>query len=180
MTGQTLRDIRSPLHGEPAQLLFTNHFITSQCLHKNQWKSQILSTNFQRCSRKAQKKQKPSPQTRHERRNEAHIYCFSSALYGRDMSSYFCAFISLINEPPEVENHVPGERLQFFWGHIWELQPLQVKYILLVVSHLGIGTEKYVFPLVELKIFSPYMQHPPGSSIDKLKNISISPNPGCK
>lgn len=60
----------------------------------------------------------------------------------REKSLYLCALISLIDEPLEVEHHIPGERLQFFWGHVWELQPLQVKDILLVVSHLGTRGKK--------------------------------------
>jgi len=32
-------------------------------------------------------------------------------LYMGEKSSYFCAFISLINKPLEVENHIPGKRL---------------------------------------------------------------------
>ena len=44
-----------------------------------------------------------------------------------------------------MEHHVSGEGLQLLGGHIWQLQPLQVKHILLVVGHLwehGLGLQR--------------------------------------
>lgn len=50
------------------------------------------------------------------------------------------ALIAIIYEPPEVKHHVPREGLQLLWGHVWNLQPLQVKHVLLVVGHLRAHT----------------------------------------
>lgn len=44
--------------------------------------------------------------------------------------------VALVDESAEMEHHVSGEGLQLLWGYIWQVQPLQVKHILLVVSHL--------------------------------------------
>lgn len=54
----------------------------------------------------------------------------------RPARTHLCALVSLVYEPPEVKHHVPGEGLQLLRSHIRDLQPLQVKHVLLVVGHL--------------------------------------------
>lgn len=59
---------------------------------------------------------------------------------GVSEGAHLRALIPLIQEPPEVKHHVPGESLQLLGRHVRELQPLQVKHILLVVGHLWAHT----------------------------------------
>ena len=52
------------------------------------------------------------------------------------LQTHLRALVPLIDEPPQVKDHVPRQGLQLLRGHVRELQPLQVEHVLLIVGHL--------------------------------------------
>lgn len=52
------------------------------------------------------------------------------------LQTHLRALVPLVDEPPQVEDHVPRQGLQLLRGHVRELQPLQVEHVLLVLGHL--------------------------------------------